>query len=428
VSGSYPLNPLVVMVPMEPAPDGNGLAMRAARFVSGASARFSVVVVVVPVSGSQPWRRPTEPQVPTVVVPVLSGEATGTEGGLVSSPVWRTRLESALPFPAPANRAPPTMAGQVLSAIVRAGVARGTPVHVMRSTLAPLGLAVAEHLDSPWCTLDLDDDDEAVAASLGDGELASAYHRLTATFAPLFDGVCAAAPFEASALGQRLGFGVAVVRNAVVVPAEVKRNPAVPAELLFVGNLDYPPNVGAATVLATQVVPGVASALHRPVNANLVGPHSPSKSLEALGKLPGVRLTGYVEDLAPLYERATAVVVPLPHGGGTSIKVLEAFAREVPVVSTRAGVRGLGVDDGTHVILGENPGELAAAVVALVRDSPRARRLAQTAREFVEQRYGAPMADREVGEFLVEVAGRPRRPARGPDPRPAAVPGTAGSR
>lgn len=427
MSGSYPVNPLVVMVPMEPAPDGNGLAMRAARFVSGASARFSVVVVVVPVSGSQPWRRPTEPRVPTMVVPVLTGEATGAEGSFVSSPVWRTRLDSALPFPAPANRAPPTMAAHVLSAIGRTGVARGTPVHVMRSTLAPLGLAVAEHLDSPWCTLDLDDDDEAVAASLGDGELASAYHRLTATFGPLFDGVCAAAPLEASELGQRFGLDVAVVRNAVVVPAEVKRNPIMPPELLFVGNLDYPPNVEAATVLATQVVPGVASALHRPINANLVGPHGPSKSLGALGKLPGVRLTGYVEDLAPLYERASAVVVPLAHGGGTSIKVLEAFAREVPVVCTRAGVRGLGVEDGVHVLLGENPGELATKVAALLRDPPWGTRLARAAREFAD-RHQAPLVDGEVAEFLLRTALRAGQLANEPDPQPAAVPDTPGSR
>src|ERR1017187_4993690 len=182
------------MVPMEPAPDGNGLAMRAARFVSGASAHFSVVVAVVPVGGSQHYRPATERQAPAGVVPGLARGATRGGGGGASSPVWRRRLESALPFPPPANRAPPTMAAEVVAAIAHAGVAPGTPLHVMRSNLAPLGLAVAEHLGSPWCPLDLDDDDEAVAASLGDGELASAYHRLLATFGPLFDGVCAAAP------------------------------------------------------------------------------------------------------------------------------------------------------------------------------------------------------------------------------------------
>jgi glycosyltransferase involved in cell wall biosynthesis len=249
-----------------------------------------------------------------------------------------------------------------------------------------------------------------------------------ATFGPLFDGVCAAAPLEASAIRQRFGFEVAVVRNAVVVPAEITRQPAVPPELLFVGNLDYPPNVEAATALATRIVPAVASALHRPVNVNLVGPHGPGQSIQALGRLPGIRLTGYVEDLAPLYERASAVVVPLARGGGTSIKVLEAFARGVPVVSTRAGVRGLGVEDGTHVLLGESTGDLAASVAALLRDPPWGARLARAAREFVERDFTAPLADREAAAFLLSAAASAGERPNRPDPRAAAVPDTAGSR
>lgn len=418
----------MVMVPMEPAPDGNGLAMRAARFVAGASTHFSVVVLVVPVSGAQPYRPVAEPAVGTVLVPLAGGGASADPGGSVFSPRWRNLLDAALPFPAAANRAPPTMAPEVHDALTRAGVAQGTPLHVMRSYLAPLGLAVAERLDSPWRTLDLDDDDESVAASLGDGEMAAAYHRLVATFGGLFDGVCAAAPLESALVAQRFGFDVAVVPNAVAVPAETARTPAVPPELLFVGNLAYPPNLAAATTLATHIAPAVADALHRPVNANLVGPHGRDRSLETLGRRPGIRVTGYVEDLGPLYESASAVVVPLTHGGGTSIKVLEAFARGVPVVSTRAGVRGLAVQDGTHVLLGENPRELAAIVTGLLRDPDRAARIARVARSFVGHHHSQSLIEGEVEEFLRRTAARTGRPASRPDPLGAAVRDSAGSR
>ncbi|HXR55085.1 MAG TPA: hypothetical protein VN793_08550, partial [Acidimicrobiales bacterium] len=88
------MDPLVVMVPMEPAPDGNGLAMRAARFVSGASAHFSVVVAVVPVAGSQRYRTAAEPLAPTVIVPIVNAGLTQRGGGFVSSPRWRGRLSS----------------------------------------------------------------------------------------------------------------------------------------------------------------------------------------------------------------------------------------------------------------------------------------------------------------------------------------------
>jgi glycosyltransferase involved in cell wall biosynthesis len=298
------------------------------------------------------------------------------------------------------------MVREVGEAVTRAGVAPGTPVHVMRSTLAPLGLALAEHLRSPWCTLDLDDDDEAVAAAQRDGTLASALHRLVETFGPLFDAVCAADPLEASAIGQRFGIHVSVVRNGVVVPGAFARKPAEPPELLYVGNLTYEPNIQAAAMLASEVAPAVAGVLHRPVNTTLIGHHDPTEWFDVLGQLPGVRLTGYVEDLAPVYERASAVVVPLERGGGTSIKVLEAFARGVPVVSTRAGVRGLGAHDGTHVLLGENPTEIADAVVGLIREPERGAALARAARELVESRYAAPLIDDEVSRFLLAAAGR----------------------
>jgi glycosyltransferase involved in cell wall biosynthesis len=414
------------MVPMEPAPDGNGLAMRAARFVSGASAHFSVVVLVLPVAGAQHYRQPSQPPVPTRVIPIRPSGSPAPGWPIGSSPGWRRRLEATLPFPPGANLAPPTMVEDVLAAIGQAGLPDGTPIHVMRSYLAPLGTAVAERLGSAWCTLDLDDDDESVTASLGRGEQASAYHRLIATFGPCFDAVCAAAPLDASALEQRFGFTVSVVRNAVAMPDAVRRNRAVPPELLFVGNLNYPPNIEAATMLATQIVPATADALRRPVDAHLVGPGE--ASIRHLGRLPGIRVPGYVEDLVPYYERASAVVVPLAHGGGTSIKVLEAFARCVPVVATRAGVRGLGVEDGTHVLLGESPVELAAATAAIVRDPSRGDSLAQAARGFVERTFGAARADAEAGQFLLGAATRSGQGTRRPGPRPAADRDTPDSR
>jgi hypothetical protein len=418
------MGPLAVLVPIEPASDGNGLAMRAATFVSGASAHFSVVVLVVPVSGTQTYRPTTEPQNTTCVIPLRSGRSPATGSDFLSSARWRTLLESTLPFPPGADLAPPTMAAEVVAAAFGAGLGKGTPIHVMRSYLAPLGIAVAEQLGSPWCSLDLDDDDESVAASLGRGARAAAYHRLIGAFGSRFDAVCAAAPLEAGALDERFEMMVTAVRNAVAIPGDAKRNPAEPPELLFVGNLGYPPNVQAAETLATQVVPEMARVLRRPVNAHLVGPQE--EPVRHLGMLPGIRVSGWVEDLAPFYERATAVVVPLAHGSGTSIKVLEAFARRVPVVATRVGVRGLGVEDGTHVLLGETPAELGAAAVRLVRDPSLGDRLAHAARGLVEHRYCARVAEAEVGNFLIGAAEHGRR-ARTPDPGPGGVPGTADS-
>jgi glycosyltransferase involved in cell wall biosynthesis len=80
-------------------------------------------------------------------------------------------------------------------------------------------------------------------------------------------------------------------------------------------------------------------------------------------------------------------VVPLRAGGGTRLKILEAFAAGVPVVSTSLGAAGLDVVDGEHLLLAERPAELAECAVRLIEDDELADRLARQARGLVEERY-----------------------------------------
>jgi glycosyltransferase involved in cell wall biosynthesis len=80
-------------------------------------------------------------------------------------------------------------------------------------------------------------------------------------------------------------------------------------------------------------------------------------------------------------------VVPLRAGGGTRLKILEAFAAGVPVVSTPLGAAGLEVVDGEHLLLAEDPGALAAATLRLIEDDDLAERLARQARSLVLERY-----------------------------------------
>jgi glycosyltransferase involved in cell wall biosynthesis len=291
------------------------------------------------------------------------------------------------------------MAPDVLDELARLGVTHATPLHAMRSSLAPLATALAEQLGSPWRTIDLDDDEASLSAASGWGEQASAVDRLLATFVPLFNGACVAAPLEAASLQARLGLEMSVVRNSVALPEVHRHPPEDPPLLLFVGNLTYHPNVYAATYLAQDVLPLVGAALRRPVNLAMVGPYD--ASLAAVARLPGVQMTGYVEDLGEPYRRASVMVAPLFHGAGTSIKLLEAFARGIPVVTTRTGTRGLAVRDGTHVLLGENPRELAAHTVRVLRDPELGRRLALEARSFVEEHHGPAMAEADIHAFLL---------------------------
>ena len=100
-----------------------------------------------------------------------------------------------------------------------------------------------------------------------------------------------------------------------------------------------------------------------------------------------MRLSGYVEDVRPVIAGSAVCVVPLRQGGGTRLKILEAMALGVPVVSTTKGAEGLDVVDGAHLLLADEPHDFAAATVRLMRDGALRARLAEQARARVEERY-----------------------------------------
>jgi glycosyltransferase involved in cell wall biosynthesis len=273
--------------------------------------------------------------------------------------------------------------------------------------LAPLGLAVAERLGPAWATLDLDDDDATVAASLGDLGAAAAYDRLLGVFGANFDGLSAASVTEAQAVARRHGLAVEHVPNAIDLPNQRERLPADRdyVSLLFVGNLTYAPNTEAAGVLVEAILPRVERRLSRRVRVTLVGRHhSGLKRLTG----PNVQLAGFVSDLGPLYAAADVVVVPLKHGGGTRIKLLEAFAHGVPVVASRAAAAGLEATGGRHLSFAEGPDETAAAIEAVLTEPALAAGLVAEAQRLVRDRYCSGVVIPRIREFFARAASRAR--------------------
>jgi glycosyltransferase involved in cell wall biosynthesis len=116
------------------------------------------------------------------------------------------------------------------------------------------------------------------------------------------------------------------------------------------------------------------------------GSHPPSDLVD--GSDPTVQVTGRLPDLSPLLAAATLAPVPLRAGGGTRLKVLEALAYGIPVVSTRKGCEGLDVEDGVHVVLADDVDGFVQAGVDLHRDRDRRRALG-TGRALVTERYSS---------------------------------------
>jgi glycosyltransferase involved in cell wall biosynthesis len=128
--------------------------------------------------------------------------------------------------------------------------------------------------------------------------------------------------------------------------------------VLFAGLLTYEPNIDAARFLVTDVLPRLRR--HHPdAEVRLVGTYD--RRVTDLAGRRGVTLAGGVPDMTPELARADVAAVPIRFGGGTRVKILEAFAHGIPVVSTLAGAEGLDVIAGEHLVIADDAQAFADA-------------------------------------------------------------------
>ena len=168
-----------------------------------------------------------------------------------------------------------------------------------------------------------------------------------------------------------LGVAAHVVANGTDVPERVTPVPE-EGDVVFVGAMGYPPNRAAVEWWAAEVWPLARVPL-------TVAGRDAQAALAHLADHPGLRITGEVADVAPVLARAALVAVPLRHGGGTRLKVLEAFAAGRPVVSTAKGVEGH--DTAGAGVVADGAAAFAQAVTGLLADLPRRRALAAAGRD-----------------------------------------------
>jgi len=196
---------------------------------------------------------------------------------------------------------------------------------------------------------------------------------------------------------------VEVVPNAYALAGAPlgRRDVAAPPTVLFQGTLRYPPNAEAARFLVDEVAPVLRRSVPD-IRIRLVGTSTPS--LERLDDPPSVSVVGRVADMGDELSRADLVVVPVRFGSGTRLKILEAFAHRIPVVSTTLGAEGLGAEDGVHLLLGDTARELAAACARLLADSRLRRRVVASAQALYEERFTEELVEARVAEVAQRVA------------------------
>jgi glycosyltransferase involved in cell wall biosynthesis len=179
-----------------------------------------------------------------------------------------------------------------------------------------------------------------------------------------------------------------------------------PRRLLFIGSFSHLPNMLALGFFLEQSWPVLKNAkLHIIAGANheyFLDFHRPQVSLHLAQ--PGIEVEGFVSDVRPAYARAQVVIAPLVASAGTNLKVLEAMACGRPVVSTPAGVNGLGLIPGADFVLVHSGAEMAAAIERLFQRPEECARIAVAARRRVEKSYGWDAIARRQDELYRELA------------------------
>ncbi len=155
--------------------------------------------------------------------------------------------------------------------------------------------------------------------------------------------------------------------------------------IVFVASMDYHANIDAAVWFAREVWPSV-HALEPDLVFTIVG-RDPAATVRELASLPGVEVTGTVDDVRPFYREAIAAVAPLRVGGGSRLKILEAMAARVPVIATTLGAEGLDVKPDENILIADSPETMRDAIVSLAQNAERQAQLIESGRGLVRDRY-----------------------------------------
>lgn len=157
------------------------------------------------------------------------------------------------------------------------------------------------------------------------------------------------------------------------------------SRILFVGSMDYHANIDAVANFARDVWPRV-HARNLELVFTIVG-KDPHPQIRQLENIDGIEVTGTVDDVRPFYRQAVASIVPLRVGGGSRLKILEAIAAGVPVISTTLGAEGLGVQNGENILIADDTSEFVEAIVKVLENESLRQRLINAGRALVTERY-----------------------------------------
>lgn len=167
--------------------------------------------------------------------------------------------------------------------------------------------------------------------------------------------------------------------------------------LVFLGSMDWMPNIDAVLWFAQEIFPGLKKRFPE-LSLSVVG-RNPTSEIKQLGKTAGIEISGTVDDVKPYMGQAEVMIVPLRVGGGTRVKIFEGMAAGLPIVSTVIGAEGLPVRDGENIFLADTPESIGERIATLLQDATLRHRMGSSAADFVAKHYSWESATSKFEEY-----------------------------
>ena len=173
--------------------------------------------------------------------------------------------------------------------------------------------------------------------------------------------------------------------------------------LLFPGRMDYAPNLNALRFIIREIVPALRND-GSAIKLVIAGAQIPKWCFRSSNEI--VSFYSDVPDMRRFFSAADAVIIPLRFGSGTRLKILEAFAARVPVISTDKGAEGINCRDGSHMLIAQNNAQdFINKIKLLAADESLRQKLIDNAYNLVTQQYSISVASRYLTEAITQVQG-----------------------
>jgi glycosyltransferase involved in cell wall biosynthesis len=245
--------------------------------------------------------------------------------------------------------------------------------------------------------------------------LASQYRRMWRAEKELsegFEGIITVSPEDSAFCREQYQLRRVLGDVPTGVDVDAFQPPAKPAAapvIGFLGSMDWMPNIDGVLWFAREVLPKVREQMPE-VRVKIIG-RNPPASIRALAADPAIEVTGTVPEVQPHVHECRVIAVPLLAGGGTRIKIFEAMAMGVPVISTTIGAEGLPVRHGEEIEIADDAESFAKGTLKLLADAGAAARMASNARELMEQRFSWRFAASKFVELCQQAMDHQQRPS-----------------